>query len=90
MCGMIDGYNSDTSTSLRHILRVVNSRLTLKGFIVTDFAAQMPEFYRDMGAWIASGQVKPHETVRDGIESTPQAFINLFSGGNTGKMLVRL
>lgn len=90
MCGMIEGYNADSSTSLRHILRVVNSRLTLKGFIATDFAAQMPEFYRDMGAWFASGQVQPHETVRDGIEAAPQAFLDLFSGGNTGKMLVRL
>lgn len=90
MCGMIEGYNSDSSTCLRHILRVTNSRLTLKGFIVTDFAAQMPEFYRDMGAWIASGQVKSHETIRDGIEAAPQAFLDLFSGGNRGKMLVKL
>ena len=90
MCGMIEGYNADTATSLRHLIRVVNSRLSLKGFIVTDFAAQMPAFYRDMGAWVASGQVKPQQTVRDGIEAAPQAFLDLFSGGNIGKMLVRL
>jgi NADPH-dependent curcumin reductase CurA len=43
-----------------------------------------------MGGWIASGQVKSRETIRDGIEATPQAFLDLFTGGNTGKMLVRL
>lgn len=90
MCGMIEGYNVEAATSLHHALEIVNKRLTLRGFIVTDFAAQMPEFIRDMGEWIASGAVKPHATVREGIEATPQAFIDLFSGGNTGKMLVRL
>ena len=92
LCGMIEGYNAqtDTATSLRHLIRAVNSRLTLKGFIVTDFAAQMPAFYRDMGAWVAGGQVRPHETIREGLGAAPQAFIDLFSGGNTGKMLVRL
>lgn len=90
MCGMIEGYNSGSSVSLRHALNIVNKRLSLKGFIASDFVAQLPEFYRDMGAWIASGQVKPRETVRNGIEATPQAFLDLFSGGNTGKMLVKL
>jgi hypothetical protein len=50
----------------------------------------MSQFYADMGGWIASGAVKSRETVREGIEATPQAFLDLFSGGNTGKMLVRL
>ena len=55
-----------------------------------DFLDQLGEFYRDMGAWIASGAVTSRETVHDGIESMPDAFLGLFSGANTGKMLVRL
>jgi NADPH-dependent curcumin reductase CurA len=50
----------------------------------------MPEFYRDMGGWIAGGQVKSRDTVMEGIEQTPQAFLGLFSGANTGKMLVKV
>jgi NADPH-dependent curcumin reductase CurA len=43
-----------------------------------------------MGGWIANGQVKSRETVVDGLEQTPEAFLGLFSGKNTGKMLVKL
>ena len=50
----------------------------------------MGDFYRDMGQWIGEGMVKSRETVRDGLESAPEAFFDLFRGANTGKMLVRL
>ena len=43
-----------------------------------------------MGGWIASGQLKPRETILEGLEQMPQAFLGLFTGANTGKMLVRL
>jgi NADPH-dependent curcumin reductase CurA len=71
-------------------MRVISARIMLKGFIYTDYMAEMPDFYRDMGGWIAGGHVKSRETVREGIEATPQAFLDLFTGGNTGKMLVKL
>jgi NADPH-dependent curcumin reductase CurA len=71
-------------------MRVIAMRIMLKGFIYTDYMAEMGDFYRDMGGWIASGAVKSRETVRDGIEATPEAFLDLFRGANTGKMLVRL
>jgi NADPH-dependent curcumin reductase CurA len=90
ICGMIEGYNAGPPPAFRYIMRVVAARIRLQGFIYTDYLAEMPDFYRDMGGWIASGQVQSRETVRDGIEATPQAFLDLFSGGNIGKMLVRL
>ena len=90
ICGMIEDYNKGPSHTFRYIMRVISARIRMQGFIFTDYQAEMPEFYRDMGGWIASGKVKSRETVRDGIEATPQAFLDLFSGGNTGKMLVRL
>jgi NADPH-dependent curcumin reductase CurA len=62
----------------------------MKGFIYTDYLGEMGDFYRDMGGWIAGGQVKSRETVRDGLEAMPEAFLDLFRGGNTGKMLVKL
>lgn len=90
ICGMIDDYNSGSSHAYRYILRIIAARIMVKGFIYLDFLTRMGEFYRDMGGWIAAGQVISRETVSDGIEAAPQAFLDLFSGGNTGKMLVRL
>jgi NADPH-dependent curcumin reductase CurA len=90
ICGMIEGYNGGEPPSFRYIMRVISARIAIKGFIYTDYMAEMPAFYRDMGAWIASGQVQARETVMDGIESTPEAFLGLFKGENLGKMLVKL
>jgi NADPH-dependent curcumin reductase CurA len=90
ICGMIDAYNSGEPTTLRYIMRVIAMRIRLQGFIYTDYLGQMGEFYRDMGGLIASGQLKARDTVVEGLERTPQAFLGLFSGANTGKMLVRL
>jgi NADPH-dependent curcumin reductase CurA len=89
ICGMIDAYQG-SAQSFRYILRVIAARIRMQGFIYTDFLPEMGDFYRDMGGWVASGQVKSRETIRDGIEATPQAFLDLFAGANTGKMLVRL
>jgi NADPH-dependent curcumin reductase CurA len=90
ICGMIEGYNGGEPAAFRYIMRVIAARIMLKGFIYTDYMAEMADFYRDMGGWIAGGQVKSRETVRDRLEATPQAFLDLFTGGNMGKMLVRL
>jgi NADPH-dependent curcumin reductase CurA len=90
ICGMIDAYNGGEPPSFRYMMRIISARIMVKGFIYTDYMAEMPEFYRDMGGWLASGQVQSRETVREGIEATPQAFLGLFSGGNTGKMLIKV
>ena len=90
MCGMIDGYNSGEPTALRYIMRIIAMRIRLQGFIYTDYLGQLGEFYRDMGGLIASGQLKARDTVVEGLEKTPEAFLGLFSGANTGKMLVKL
>jgi NADPH-dependent curcumin reductase CurA len=71
-------------------MRVIAMRNRLQGFIVFDFQPRMAEFYRDMGAWLQSGAVKSRETVVEGLENTLDAFLGLFEGANTGKMLVRL
>jgi NADPH-dependent curcumin reductase CurA len=90
ICGMIDAYNSGQPTSLRYIMRVIAMRIRLQGFIYTDYMAQMGDFYREVGGLIASGKMQARDTVVEGLEKTPEAFLGLFSGANTGKMLVRL
>jgi NADPH-dependent curcumin reductase CurA len=87
---MIEGYNSAEPTCLRYIMRVIAMRIRLQGFIYTDYIGRLGEFYPEMGGWIASGQVKSRDTVVEGLEKTFDAFLGLFSGANTGKMLVKL
>jgi NADPH-dependent curcumin reductase CurA len=90
ICGMIEGYNAAEPMCLRYIMRVIAMRIMLKGFIYTDYMSRMGEFYAKMGPWVASGQVKSRDTIMDGLERTPEAFLGLFTGANTGKMLVRV
>lgn len=90
ICGMIDIYNSAEPTKLRFIARLIAMRIRLKGFIVFDYQPRMEEFFAAMVPWLKSGQVKAQETVVEGLEKTPEAFLGLFSGQNTGKMLVKL
>ena len=90
LCGMIAGYNSREPMAFRYIIRVIAMRIRLQGFLYGDYVSRLDEFYRDMGELVGSGKVKPHETVFDGLETMPEAFLGLFKGANTGKMLVRV
>jgi hypothetical protein len=90
ICGMIEGYNEAHPTCLKYIMRIIAMRIRLKGFIYTDYMGQLGDFYRDMGGWLASGQVKSRDTVVEGLDKTLDAFLGLFKGANTGKMLVKL
>jgi NADPH-dependent curcumin reductase CurA len=90
ICGMIAGYNDPNPASFRFIMRIIAARIRLKGFIVFDYQSRMDEFYREMDQLVASGAVKAQETLVQGLENTPDAFLGLFQGANTGKMLVKL
>ena len=90
LCGMIEAYNDPTPMSFRFIQRIISARIRLQGFIVFDYFPRLDEFYRDMAPWLASGAVKSRETVAEGLEQMPDAFLGLFKGENFGKMLVKL
>jgi len=90
ICGMIEGYNAAEPMSFRFIMRVIAMRIRVQGFIYTDYMNRMRDFHRDMAGWIANGQVKTRDTVVEGLEKMPDAFLGLFTGQNTGKMLVKL
>ncbi len=90
-CGAIAQYNADEPTpGPRNMMMIVSKRLTLRGFIVSDHGDLAPEFYRRAGAWVAEGKLTARETVVDGLENAPEAFLDLMRGANTGKMIVRL
>ncbi|HEV2343617.1 MAG TPA: NADP-dependent oxidoreductase [Actinocrinis sp.] len=91
LCGAIAQYNAaEPPPGPRNLGLAIGKRLTLRGFIVLDYQDRFTQFAAEMGPWLASGKIVAAETVVDGLENTPQAFLNLFSGGNTGKMLVQL
>jgi NADPH-dependent curcumin reductase CurA len=90
-CGMISQYNDRLPPpGPRNLLVVVSKRLTLRGFIVHDHMDLADEFQQRMAGWLRSGEIRAVQTVRQGLASAPGAFRELFTGGNLGKMLVRL
>ena len=90
-CGMISIYNDkEPAPGPRNMSYVVGKRIKMQGFIVSDFIDMRDQFLTEMGGWVRDGKIKWEETVENGVENAPKAFLNLFSGGNTGKMLVKL
>ncbi len=90
ICGMIDMYNTGAPTELRYAARIIGARIRIQGFIVSDYMTRADEFYAEMAGWLQGGQLVREETVHEGLASMPDAFLGLFSGGNKGKMLVKL
>ncbi|TDQ45885.1 NADP-dependent oxidoreductase [Actinorugispora endophytica] len=91
LCGSISGYNAtEAPKAPRNLFQIVTKRLTLRGFIVGDDPERMGDFYRDVAPAVAEGRITLRETVVDGLENAPEAFISMLSGGNIGKMVVRV
>jgi NADPH-dependent curcumin reductase CurA len=90
ICGMIEGYNGGEPLQLKFFIRHIPARIRTQGFLYTDFMPHMAEFHADAGRMIATGKLKARETVFEGLDAMPDAFMGLFTGANTGKMLVRL
>ena len=91
ICGAISQYNeSGKPTGPSNIIQVLAKRLTLRGMLVGDHKALQPQFVAEVGAWIASGELKYSETVVEGgVRQAPAAFLGMLRGENTGKMLVQ-
>lgn len=89
VCGLIDGYN-EVKPGPANLFQIIAKRLTIQGFLVSDHDDMKPAFLADMRRLIGEGKVKWEETVVDGIERMPEAFIGLFTGANLGKMVVKV
>ncbi len=91
VCGLISTYNADGPVPGPYMFRnILMKRALLKGFIVIDYFPRIGEFMADMPGWIASGQVKWKVDVRQGLENAPTILQDLFTGGNTGKLVVQI
>ena len=91
VCGTISNYNdTEPKPGPSNLRQVLVKRLKMQGFIVSDHIELYPEFIEQMSKWISEGKLKWRETIIEGIENAPTAFIGLFKGDNIGKMLVKL
>jgi len=91
VCGLIAEYNAETPPEgPRGFFQVVTKRLHIAGFIVSDHFADMPRFITEAAGWLREGKLKHHETIVEGLENAPQAFVGLFLGENFGKLLVQV
>lgn len=90
LCGGISGYNSPNPPPLRNPMQIVKSGLMLRGYLLYEYMDRINDFRSEMAGWIAQGRIRSVETVYDGLEQAPEAFFGLFTGKNTGKMIVRL
>jgi hypothetical protein len=90
-CGAISRYNdTESQPGPRNLFMLVTKRLTVRGFIISDHYELWPAFRNEMGAWVRDGRVRYRETIVEGIEQAPEAFLGLLGGENIGKMLVRV
>jgi NADPH-dependent curcumin reductase CurA len=90
VCGLIAQYNLTTPMPGPDMFSVLRKRLLLRGFIVSDFAAKLPDFLRDVGEWVRSGRLKYREDVVEGLENAPATFLGMLQGKNFGKTLVKI
>jgi NADPH-dependent curcumin reductase CurA len=91
VCGMISGYNATEATPApRNLAQVIAKRLTIRGLLVGDHYDLQPQFVGEVAPLVASGKLKYTETVVEGLENAPQAFLGMLRGENTGKMLVKI
>ncbi len=90
-CGAISEYqDKDPIAGPPKMFSIVQKRLTLQGFIVSDHVSLMGEFVAEVGGLVASGKLKARETVVDGLDGAPQAFMGLLKGENFGKLVVKV
>lgn len=91
LCGAISVYNAtEPPPGPRNLTELIGRRVRMQGMLVTDHGHLRDRFVADVAGWVASGAVRYRETIVDGLEHAPQAFIDLLRGANTGKMLVRI
>lgn len=89
LCGMIAGYDGAPMPLANPALILIN-RLKVEGFIVSEHMEVWPEALKELGGLVASGKLRPRESMAEGIESAPEAFLGLLKGKNFGKQLVKL
>src|SRR6267154_835074 len=89
VCGFISGYTK-ADTNMVSLGTVIVKRLHIQGFLILDYAARFMEAATQLGQWKMFGKLKDRETIVEGLEKAPDAINMLFTGGNTGKLIVKV
>jgi NADPH-dependent curcumin reductase len=89
LCGLISGYNGEPMP-IENLRFVLTMRLTMRGFIISEHMDLWPQGLRELGVLAATGKLKYRESIAQGLEAAPEAFIGLLKGRNFGKQLVKL
>ena len=90
-CGSISRYNDvQPAPGPRNMFMIVTKRLRIQGYIITDHYDRFPEFLARAQEWVREGRLRYRETVVEGIENAPKAFLGQLRGENIGKMLVKV
>ena len=91
VCGMISAYNDEVPVpGPSNLVMIIGKSLKIQGFIVSNYSEHALEYFAKLGPLMASGKLVQQETVLEGLEHAPEAFLRLFSGNKQGKMLVKI
>jgi NADPH-dependent curcumin reductase CurA len=90
LCGLISEYNSQEKIGIRNLWQVLAQEATIHGFLVMDYAPRFVEGGAKMAEWMAEGRIRMDEDVQHGLENAYPAFMRLFSGANTGKLVLKI
>lgn len=91
-CGMISGYNGE-SYGYKNLFHVITKQIRMEGFIISEQVNDpvfRKKFFEDMFGWIAQNKLQYNETVVENLENAPEAFVGLFKGSNTGKLIIKI
>ena len=91
ICGLISSYNSDEPIPGPYMFRnLIMRRLTVRGFVILDHEDRFPEAMAALAGWLAEGKLTMPLHIVEGLEAAPKALNLLYTGGNTGKLLVKI
>jgi len=89
MCGMIAGYNGEP-IPMAYPQLILTNRMRIEGFIVSEHMEVWPDALKELGTLVGTGKLRPRESVAQGLDAAPEAFLGLLKGRNFGKQLVKL
>jgi NADPH-dependent curcumin reductase CurA len=90
ICGLISQYSAQEQYGVKNLRSILVNRIRMQGFIVSDRMQLWPQALAELGEHFAAGRIRYRETVAQGLESAPRAFLGMLRGDNLGKQLVRL